>query len=163
MPSRLWSESDGIEYKALNFLKKGSIKIDNITDDEFVADVLRDEEDPDTSKASYIVVVRKDGTHLCDCLNISYAKKDLHHFWGNQSILITPECSHILAVKHHPLYLQWLDPTFDVKTSQYYMKGYVRNTHIKNLPVDLESLHPEKRRRKINFTELIRSKDGDAP
>lgn len=169
---RIWNEDDSIELKAVWFLKHNRVKIEYVSDEELFASVEGLHSVTEYANlpnfqvdrpTPYTVIIKRNGSFSCDCPTFGFAKKESHAFWTDTIIPITPECSHVLAVKHHPNYRLWIDPATDVTQHPLYMKSYIRNTRVKETPIDVTDLEVKPRRRKVNFTKLIEARGNPDP
>lgn len=158
MPSiRTLKASDSIEAKALLLIQNHKVQIIGMDENELIAEVQSDL-DGEKYKIPYLIRIVKHPPygkllHTCSCTRFSYLPKRLQFFWGTHATLLTPECSHIYAVKLLSDYQLWWRE--QIQTIPENLRSFVRNTHHNAMPLDLTRLDPENRRRKINFVSFL--------
>lgn len=169
-----------VTLKAHTFLMENRVEFfnkDRISrnSNELIADITvlnTDDLSEDNEKIKndkYTVLIRKDGTSTCTCENFVYSAKieEYRQFWGDKFIRARPECSHVLAVKFTPTYIDWiLDPNHPNREElieQSFLLSYVKSSRKKISPeFDLEkSENYRPKKRKVIFSELIRSREND--
>lgn len=177
--ARLLNETDSIENKAMHLINKGHVQNVILTEDEIIADVYGFHSSVDgmglefnfTKKIPYIVrCVRNPKPnspyHFCSCPKYIHSNKSNCNLFGNKTLLLSNECSHILALKHHPLYYCWIKQDLDATQPKPKIKNYAVHDNM-NFEIKRESplsekemkdIDPFKDRKKIDFLQYIKNK-----
>lgn len=168
--TRMLDESDGSDIKSLNFLRKGLIEIIGVSYEEIAARIVKIHEDGFKEDLYIVRVVRnprkKMNFHHCSCKYQLYQEKNEHLFFGEKLITITKECSHILALKHHPQYYLWIRNEGDIPIPKPNFKHYAKSEDLKfkvkkEMPLsqkELDDIDPFKHRKKIDMGDFIRKR-----
>lgn len=165
MPFKEAKKSDSVSMKAMLLLEEGRVvypKKLKLKTKELVVEVYGEHSgsliNPD-KEVPYVVVIRKNGEHTCSCENATFSNaNEYRQFWGDVPIRAKPECSHVLAAKLHPTYFWWYSDG-KRKKENIEIKSKVKTGRIKLPPTHSTKPTLSRRRRNVNFSDLIRRRN----
>lgn len=172
--SRMLTPKDCIDTKVVYLLENNHISNIILTPDNFCAQVLHlpyeNNENTSPLGLNYYLVrcIRNANDHLifhtCTCEHYAHVKKEITSLFG-RPMLFSDECSHILAVKHHPLYYRWLyneeEELPDFKLKDYAIHDNLSLEIYTQMPLEekgLEKMEFAQNRVKTNIREYFQRK-----
>ena len=170
--TRMIDSLDGSDIKSLYYLRNGLIEIIATSYNEIAAKIIKIHNDGYKEQLYILRVVRnprkKMNFHHCSCKNQLYQKKNEHLLFGEEPITITKECSHIIALKHHPQYYLWIKNEGKIEVPVPKFKHYAKIENMKfkvkkDMPLtrkELDDIDPFKHRKKINMSDYIKNRNN---